>query len=86
MLLESLDAAREYAHIYIAPHLDDAVLSCGGQIAQHTATGARVLVVTICAGSPKAGAALTPMPSISSAPMGLAPTRPPGAARKTRTP
>jgi LmbE family N-acetylglucosaminyl deacetylase len=60
MLLESLDAARDYAHVYIAPHLDDAVLSCGGQIAQHAAAGARVLVVTICAGSPKAGAALTP--------------------------
>ncbi len=60
MLLESLDAARDYAHVYIAPHLDDAVLSCGGQIAQHAAAGARVLVVTICAGSPKSGAALPP--------------------------
>ena len=60
MLLDSLDAAREYAHVYIAPHLDDAVLSCGGQIAHYTARGTRVLVVTVCAASPRAGEALTP--------------------------
>lgn len=60
MLLDTLDAARDYAHIYIAPHLDDAVLSCGGQIAQHRASGARVLAVTLCAASPTAGTRLTP--------------------------
>jgi LmbE family N-acetylglucosaminyl deacetylase len=60
MLLDSLDAAVDYAHVYIAPHLDDAVLSCGGQIARHVADGARVLAVTICAGSPTQGAPLTP--------------------------
>jgi LmbE family N-acetylglucosaminyl deacetylase len=60
MLLPSLDAARTYDRIYIAPHLDDAVLSCGGQIAQAVADGTRVLVVTLCAGSPPADAALTP--------------------------
>jgi LmbE family N-acetylglucosaminyl deacetylase len=60
MLLPSLDAARNYDHIYIAPHLDDAVLSCGGQIALAVADGARVLVVTLCAGSLPADAELTP--------------------------
>lgn len=60
MLLASLDAAQRYDQLYIAPHLDDAVLSCGGQIAQAVADGARVLVVTLCAGSPSADAALTP--------------------------
>jgi LmbE family N-acetylglucosaminyl deacetylase len=60
MLLDSLDDARDYTHIYIAPHLDDAVLSCGGQIAQHIAAGTRVLVVTLCAASPTAGTRLTP--------------------------
>lgn len=60
MLLDTLDAARDYAHIYIAPHLDDAVLSCGGQIAQHITSGTRVLVVTLCAASPTAGTRLTP--------------------------
>ncbi len=41
-------------YIYLSPHLDDAVLSCGGQIAQQTRQGRRVLVVTICAGDPPA--------------------------------
>jgi LmbE family N-acetylglucosaminyl deacetylase len=38
--------------VYLAPHLDDAVLSCGGQIVQRTAVGERVLVATIMAGDP----------------------------------
>jgi LmbE family N-acetylglucosaminyl deacetylase len=60
MLIESLAAARDYAHVYVAPHLDDAVLSCGGRIALQIADGKSVLVVTICAGSPRAGAELSP--------------------------
>ncbi len=40
--------------IYLSPHLDDAVLSCGGQIAQQARRGKRVLVVTVCAGDPPA--------------------------------
>lgn len=38
--------------IYLSPHLDDAALSCGGQIAQQTAVGRRVLIVTVMAGDP----------------------------------
>ena len=38
--------------LYLSPHLDDAALSCGGQIAQHTAAGRRALIVTIMAGDP----------------------------------
>src|SRR5690242_4788963 len=41
-----------YAHVYISPHLDDAVLSCGGAIAAHVAAGQRVLVVTLCTAVP----------------------------------
>ena len=41
-----------YDALYLAPHLDDVVLSCGGQIAQATAVGERVLIVTIMAGDP----------------------------------
>jgi LmbE family N-acetylglucosaminyl deacetylase len=41
-----------YHAIYLSPHLDDATLSCGGQIFQQTATGQRVLIVTITAGDP----------------------------------
>jgi LmbE family N-acetylglucosaminyl deacetylase len=41
-----------YPHVYLSPHLDDAVLSCGGLIHQQVAAGQRPLVVTIFAGSP----------------------------------
>lgn len=41
-----------YDAIYLAPHLDDAALSCGGQIHQLTTVGKRVLIVTIMAGDP----------------------------------
>ena len=60
MLLDSLDAATGYAHIFVAPHLDDAVLSCGGQIAALVDAGARTLVVTVCAASPSSATPLTP--------------------------
>ena len=41
-----------YDKIYLSPHFDDAALSCGGQIYQHTSQGAAVLIVTIMAGDP----------------------------------
>ena len=41
-----------HRHIYLSPHLDDVVLSCGGTIARQTAAGEAVLVVTIFAGDP----------------------------------
>jgi LmbE family N-acetylglucosaminyl deacetylase len=40
--------------VYLSPHLDDAALSCGGQIAQQTAAGLPVLIVTLMAGDPPA--------------------------------
>lgn len=39
-------------HIFISPHYDDAVLSCGGQIAQLAATGEEVVVATVFGGTP----------------------------------
>jgi LmbE family N-acetylglucosaminyl deacetylase len=41
--------------IYISPHFDDAVLSCGGLIWEQTHTGIPVEIWTICAGSPPPG-------------------------------
>ena len=53
MQLEDLRQIHDgYDHIYLSPHLDDAVLSCGGAIARHANAGARVLVVTICTAAP----------------------------------
>ncbi len=39
-----------YDAIYLSPHLDDAILSCGGQIYQLSAAGGSTLIVTIMAG------------------------------------
>ena len=47
--------ADEYDWIYLSPHLDDAALSCGGQIHAATQQGEHVLVVTVTAGDPVAG-------------------------------
>jgi LmbE family N-acetylglucosaminyl deacetylase len=41
-----------YDLIYLSPHLDDAVLSCAGQIYQFVEAGRSVLIVTIMAGDP----------------------------------
>lgn len=37
-------------HIYLSPHLDDVVLSCGGAIHHHTANGETVVATTVFAG------------------------------------
>jgi LmbE family N-acetylglucosaminyl deacetylase len=47
-------------HIYLSPHLDDVVLSCGGRIWQQVQAGEHVLAVTICAGAPAPSAPLSP--------------------------
>lgn len=38
-------------HVYVSPHLDDALFSCGGMIHAQRRAGERVVVVTLCAGS-----------------------------------
>lgn len=43
-----------YKAIYLSPHLDDAALSCGGQIFQETNERNPILIVTIMAGEPAA--------------------------------
>lgn len=45
----------DHVHVYLSPHLDDAVLSCGGAIHRQATLGNRVLVVTIFAGEPVLG-------------------------------
>jgi LmbE family N-acetylglucosaminyl deacetylase len=61
MQLTSLDQiTRQYRHIYIQPHFDDAALSCGGTIALQRGTGQQVLVVTAFGGVTPAGLQLSP--------------------------
>lgn len=52
MLHTDLVAACDYRHLFVAPHLDDVVLSCGGLLASLAERGECLLVITICAGSP----------------------------------
>lgn len=44
-----------YNEIFLSPHLDDAALSCGGQIARATQGGEKVLIVTVFTGDAPAG-------------------------------
>ncbi|GAB4575960.1 MAG: PIG-L family deacetylase [Anaerolineae bacterium] len=48
----SSDNHRSKLHLFLSPHLDDAVLSCGGQIHQLVAAGHTVVVYTVMAGRP----------------------------------
>jgi LmbE family N-acetylglucosaminyl deacetylase len=41
-----------YDAIYLSPHLDDAILSCGGQIHLRVDAGQSVLIATVTAGNP----------------------------------
>jgi len=47
--------------IYLSPHFDDAVLSCGGMIWQQAQAGHSVEIWTTCAGDPPAG----PLPPLA---------------------
>ncbi|MFL7793903.1 MAG: PIG-L deacetylase family protein [Anaerolineae bacterium] len=58
-------------HIYLSPHLDDAVLSCGGRIWQQVQAGERVLVVTVFAGAPLPDKPLSPFAKVLHALWGL---------------
>jgi LmbE family N-acetylglucosaminyl deacetylase len=42
-------------HVYLSPHLDDAVLSCGGAIHYRTTNGEPVAVITVLAGTLESG-------------------------------
>lgn len=48
-------------HLYISPHLDDAVLSAGGLITTQLKAGDRVVVGTICTDDPPAHRRLSPL-------------------------
>ena len=46
-------------HIYLSPHLDDAVLSCGGRIWTQSQADERVVVITIFGGTRRPDASLS---------------------------
>lgn len=48
-------AGAEPAAVYLSPHLDDVVLSCGGQVAERVRAGETVWVVTVFTADETAG-------------------------------
>ncbi len=44
---------NQYDYIYLSPHLDDAVLSCGSMISKQKRQNKKILIITIFAGVPK---------------------------------
>ncbi len=51
-LLDGGQVAQRCLHLYLSPHLDDAILSSGGLIHAQRQAGERVGVLTLCTGSP----------------------------------
>jgi LmbE family N-acetylglucosaminyl deacetylase len=47
-------------HLFLSPHFDDAALSCGGQIAELTRQGERVVIFTVMGAEPPIGFQHTP--------------------------
>ncbi len=75
MHLDSIEAiGRNYRHIYLSPHYDDAVLSCGGTIALQRMAGQRALVVTIFGGAGQPSAPLSAFAAQSLSESGLGTT------------
>ena len=40
-----------YDHVYVSPHFDDVIFSCGGTLARHARERESVLVLTVCSGT-----------------------------------
>jgi LmbE family N-acetylglucosaminyl deacetylase len=61
MQLTSIDdITTSHRHIFLSPHLDDVVYSCGGTLGVQVSSGLRPLVITIFAGIPPANTKLSP--------------------------
>lgn len=61
MQLSSMnDINRNSRHIFLSPHLDDVVYSCGGTLAVQVSNGLTPLVITVFGGIPSAGLEVSP--------------------------
>ncbi len=54
------DITTRHRHIFLSPHFDDVVYSCGGTLGVQVSSGLRPLVITIFAGIPPAEQPLSP--------------------------
>lgn len=74
MQLKSFDdITPRYRHIYLAPHFDDAVFSCGGTIGVQVSVGLTPLVITVFAGMPAPGNQLSELAAQVHREMGFRP-------------
>src|SRR5216117_1736922 len=62
MQLKSFDEITKiHRHIFLSPHLDDVVYSCGGTLGVQVTTGLRPLVISVFAGVPSPTIELSPL-------------------------
>jgi LmbE family N-acetylglucosaminyl deacetylase len=62
MQLKSFDEiTKSHRHIFLSPHLDDVVYSCGGTLGVQVSTGLQPLVITVFAGVPSPTIELSPL-------------------------
>jgi len=62
MQLKSFDEiTKSHRHIFLSPHLDDVVYSCGGTLGVQVSTGLNTLVISVFAGVPSSTIELSPL-------------------------
>jgi LmbE family N-acetylglucosaminyl deacetylase len=66
------DIERKHRHIFLSPHFDDVVYSCGGTLGVQVSCGLRPLVITVFAGIPSINGPLSPLATRIHQSMGLA--------------
>src|SRR6266487_1729345 len=70
--LKSLtDITPHSRHIFLSPHFDDAVYSCGGTLGVQVNCGLHPLVITVFAGTPPPGTELSPFATLIHRRMGF---------------
>ncbi|GAC1389097.1 MAG: PIG-L family deacetylase [Ktedonobacteraceae bacterium] len=85
MQLTSLnDITTKYRHIFLSPHFDDVVYSCGGTLGVQLSNGLHSLVITIFGGVPSANTQLSSLATQMHREMGINPSQGVGAAIETR--
>ncbi|GCE21000.1 PIG-L deacetylase family protein [Dictyobacter kobayashii] len=60
-LTSTNDITKHYRHIFLAPHLDDIVYSCGGTLGVQVSSGLRPLIISAFAGAPATNQELSPL-------------------------
>lgn len=85
MQLTSIDdITTGHRHIFLSPHLNDVVYSCGGTLGVQVSSGLRPLVMTIFAGIPSANTNLSPFALQQHRRWGADPAKEPGQIIKVR--